>query len=149
MAGRPTSYNIDIAKEICNAIASESLGTKKLCAKYPHWPAHETIFAWMRCNTEFSDMYARAKRHQVEVIVDEIIDISDDDSRDTVYGQNGPSCNKEWIARSRLRIDTRKWLAAKLVPRLYGTTVPTPESDPNKEKDADNILSVIADKLPD
>ena len=28
--------------------------------------------------------------------------------------------NGEHIQRSRVRIDTRKWLASKLVPRMYG-----------------------------
>ena len=31
--------------------------------------------------------------------------------------------NSEWINRSRLRVDTRKWLAGKLCPRLYGDNV--------------------------
>jgi hypothetical protein len=54
-------------------------------------------------------------------LVDEILAISDDTSQDTILNENGTAlCNYEHINRSRLRIDTRKWLAAKLCPRFYG-----------------------------
>ena len=70
---------------------------------------------------EFSDLYARAKRLQIEVIIDEILEIADDTSKDNVINEDGKSTiNHEHINRSRLKIDTRKWLAAKLCPRLYG-----------------------------
>jgi hypothetical protein len=124
-AGRPTDYTPELAKEICETIASTSEGLKALCKKYPHWPVHGTIYLWLRKYSTFSDLYAKAKRDQVAALVDEIIEISDDTSNDTLTKEdrNGDEyevANTEWIARSRLRVDTRKWIAAKLVPRLYG-----------------------------
>lgn len=124
-AGRPTDYTQELADEICNTIASSSVGTKKLCKKNPNWPSQDTIFTWLKIRKEFSEQYAQAKRHQVEVLVDEILEIADDSSNDTIIkvdeeGNEREICNSEWINRSRLRIDTRKWVASKLVPRLYG-----------------------------
>ena len=63
----------------------------------------------------------QAKRCQIEVFIDEILDIADDSSQDEIANNQGHIvCNSEFIARSRLRIDTRKWLASKLVPKIYG-----------------------------
>jgi len=121
--GRPTGYTPELANEICDSIASSSKGTKKLCKENQHWPCQDTLFTWLKKHTEFSEQYAQAKRCQIEVFIDEILDIADDSSQDEVINEQGSIvCNSEFIARSRLRIDTRKWLAAKLVPKIYGAS---------------------------
>ncbi len=119
--GRPTDYTIDLAREICEVIAATSKGIKVLCKENPDWPNPDTIFNWLMQHKEFSDLYARAKRQQVEVIIDEILTIADDSSNDThVNNDSKLVIDHEHINRARLRVDTRKWIAAKLAPRLYG-----------------------------
>jgi len=119
--GRPSLYTDELAQDICDTIASNSKGIKKLCAEHPHWPNKDTIFTWLKNKPEFADQYARAKQCQIETFVDEIIEIADDSSEDQVINEQGNAVyNSEFIARSRLRIDTRKWLASKLVPKVYG-----------------------------
>ncbi len=120
--GRTTDYTPELAKEICYAVSCSSHGIKKLCKLNKHWPSHDTIYRWLAMKKEFSDLYARAKRLQIEVIIDEILEIADDTSNDSVInGEDGKlTIDHEHINRSRLKIDTRKWLAAKLCPRLYG-----------------------------
>jgi hypothetical protein len=56
---------------------------------------------------------------------DEIVFISDDSTLDyvTKVGRNGreyEAPDHEHIARSRLRVDTRKFLMARVAPALYG-----------------------------
>ena len=127
--GRPSIYTPELVQEICDKIASSSKGIKKLCAENPHWPNKDTIFSWLKNHSDFSDQYARAKQCQIEAIVDEMLEIADDTSQDRYTNNQGDMvCNSEFIARSRLRIDTRKWLAAKLVPRVYGTRNISPAS---------------------
>ena len=61
-------------------------------------------------------------------MAEEILDISDDDSEDTIFieadEESGKSAkavkNKEFIERARLRVDSRKWLLSKLLPKTYG-----------------------------
>lgn len=121
-SGRPTNYTIELAREICEVIATTSKGIKAICKEKPHWPNPDTIFNWLMQNKEFSDLYACAKRQQVEVIVDEILTIADDSNNDTYINDNGKLVvDREHINRARLRVDTRKWIAAKLAPRLYGS----------------------------
>lgn len=118
--GRPTDYTPELTTEICDKIACSSVGLKQLCKQNPHWPTHETIYQWLRKYESFSDQYAQAKKDQVRALVEEILEISDDSSHDTQYTERGASMDSEWVARSRLKVDTRKWIATKLVPRLYG-----------------------------
>ena len=104
-----------------STLTSSSKGTKKLCAEHSHWPCQDTLFTWLKTDAEFSEQYALAKRAQVEVLVDEILAIADDSSQDILVNEEGKEIyDGERVARSRLRIDTRKWLACKLVPRVYG-----------------------------
>lgn len=120
--GRPTIYTQELANEICAKIASNGKGVKLLCAENPHWPNKDTIFVWLKNYSDFSDQYVQAKRCQVETFIDEILEIADDSTHDNYVTEQGKvTCNNEYIARSRLRIDTRKWLASKLVPKIYGT----------------------------
>lgn len=123
--GRPTDYTPALAEEICDAIASDSKGLRRLCKEHGHWPVKANIYKWLKKHPEFRDLYAQAKQHQIEALIDEILEIADDTSNDTIIkvdddGNEKRVCNNEWINRSRLRIDSRKWLAAKLAPRLYG-----------------------------
>ena len=71
----------------------------------------------------------------METLIDEIIDIADDASQDINITEKGKEiCNSEFIARSRLRIDTRKWLASKLAPKIYGQNPVTLEISPPSVK---------------
>lgn len=68
-------------------------------------------------------MYARARMLLTESLVDEIIEISDDKSRDFVQTDDGLKVDHDHINRSKLRVDSRKWLASKIAPKLYGDRV--------------------------
>ena len=74
--GRPTTYTPELANEICDSIASSSKGTKRLCKENQHWPCQDTLFTWLKIYPEFSEQYAQAKRCQIEVFIDEILDIA-------------------------------------------------------------------------
>lgn len=87
-------------------------------------PHRSTVYDWLDEEKEdFIDQYARARTRQAETFLDEIIEIADDDSQDTEYGESGPKPNNEWINRSKLRVDTRKWAMAKLAPKKYGEKI--------------------------
>ena len=122
-AGAPTKYNPEICAEICAAISSSSKGLKRLCKENPHWPDRATIFLWRLRYPEFHDQYTTARISQVEAFIDDVTAIADDDSNDVVYGENGIRMNSEFVARSRIRIDTRKWIACKLAPKIYGDKI--------------------------
>jgi len=53
------------------------------------------------------------------------VDIADDVSKDNEFSGSIA------VARSRLRIDARKWLASKLAPKKYGDKVAAELSGPD------------------
>jgi hypothetical protein len=68
-------------------------------------------------------------------LIDEILDICDDKSEDYCTNSKGEEVfDSEHVQRSRLRIDTRKWYAAKLAPRVYGDKTPAEEKENSQEE---------------
>ncbi|PWY56057.1 hypothetical protein DGG96_08970 [Legionella qingyii] len=146
--GRPTIYNQELVNLICERVATHEVGLKQLCSMYDDMPDKTTINKWRYKYPEFYTQYAQAKISQIETLVDEIIDIADDSTQDEIINEQGVRvCNGEFIARSRLRIDTRKWLAAKLIPRLYGNKDDAFISlkFPDEVKDANILLPMSAE----
>jgi hypothetical protein len=117
--GRPSSYTEEIAKAICERLADgESL--RKVCST-EGMPAATTVLLWADTNKEFAEQYATARRTGYLRLADEIIDIADNGKNDTYYDENDQQrVNQDVIARSRLRVDTRKWLLSKMLPKVYG-----------------------------
>ena len=53
--------------------------------------------------------------------MDDILEIADDTSQDYLIDDHAKMVlNNDNINRARLKIDTRKWIICKLVPRVYG-----------------------------
>lgn len=128
-AGRPSSFTQAMADQICERIADgESL--RAIC-RDESMPAKSTVFKWLADMKPFADQYARAREAQADTLADEILEIADDTSRDTIATEkNGEQPNSEWITRSRLRVDARKWLASKMAPKKYGDKI-THAGDPD------------------
>lgn len=119
--GRPTKKTEPIIAAIC---AGAALGKSSVEVCKEVGISKETMWAWMADDKDFSDRYAKAKRTCAQMYADEIIQIADDTDRDyteTLDGKLVP--DHELVARSRLRIDTRKWIASKLIPKVYGERV--------------------------
>jgi hypothetical protein len=79
-----------------------------------------TFYEWLEGSEVMAKRYARACELRADAIFDEIIEIADDSSQDGIETDNGPIVNSEFVQRSRLRVDTRKWIVAKLNPKKYG-----------------------------
>lgn len=105
-------FDQTIADEICEEVGSSSLSLQSLINANTHWPQKSTIYKWLARNKGFAENYAAAKVRQAEILVDEIIEISDDRFND--------SRNNDKVNRDRLRVDSRKWAASHLKPKNYG-----------------------------
>ena len=70
------------------------------------------------------EMYARARERQGDKLVEDMLAIADDAAKDTYIDADGNTrTDQEVVARSRLRVDARKWLAGKMRPKVYGDKV--------------------------
>ncbi len=112
MAGRPTTYTEEIAAEVCKRIMDgESL--KSICED-KHMPVRSTVHLWLADfkHKAFSDNYMKAKECQADTLADEMQYIADNARVD-----------RDAVAKARLQIDTRKWVASKLKPKKYGDKI--------------------------
>lgn len=122
-----TIYSEELAEAICEKIATTSMSVKAICEEEGVKVA--TVLCWL-CEghrnyiESFAKMYARAKEMQAELLADEILQIADDGSNDTYEDEDGrKKTDYDVIARSRLRVDSRKWIASKLKPKKFGDKV--------------------------
>lgn len=120
--GRPSIYSKELSDKLCSLLA-EGKSLRTVCA-IDGMPDKATVFNWLRTNQEFLDQYARAKEDGCNAIADEIMDIADDATNDWMevhFGKGYKTVfNREHADRSKLRIESRKWLLAKLKPKKYG-----------------------------
>jgi len=87
-------------------------------------PSTQTFYRWLESNDLKSKQYACACEVRGDAIFDEIIQIADASFGDKKVLENGEEVmDSEFVARSRIRIDARKWVASKLNPKKYGDTV--------------------------
>ena len=114
------------ADEICATIA-DGVSVRQACIE--HGQNRSELYKWLRKNPDFADQYARAKEESAEPYAEEMLDIADDGRNDWEERENARTgetyiaLNREAIERSRLRIETRKWIASKLKPKKYGDKV--------------------------
>jgi hypothetical protein len=127
MAGRPPSFAQKTADIICERLADgESL--RAICTD-PNMPGRTTVFKWLAENDAFANQYMHAREAQADFMAEQILEIADDTSHDTIPkvdkdgNEYGEMANSEWINRSRLRVDARKWLASKMAPKKYGEKI--------------------------
>jgi len=78
-----------------------------------------SLVKWLS-SVENAALYACAREAQADKMAEDILRIADDGANDTYQTENGEATNHDVIARSRLRVDARKWLAAKMAPKKYG-----------------------------
>lgn len=127
MVGRPSEYTQEIATRICAELA-QGKSLRTVC-RADDMPCVATVFNWIHAYPAFLEQYTRAKEESADALSDEMLEIADDGTNDWMerLGEEdkpvGYVINGEHVQRSRLRIETRKWLASKLKPKRYGDKV--------------------------
>lgn len=139
-------YTKELGDRVCKLTASTGFGLQKLTEMYPDLPSKSTINRWRLDVPEFKKKYDLAKLEQADRLAEECLEIADDTSGDAIIDPDTGQkvCNHEFIARSRLRIDTRKWLASKLLPKQYGKA-----ADEVEKSQSEALVIKLIDKLID
>lgn len=105
--GRPSTFDQSIADTICKRLAQGEAAVK-ICDE-PGMPSYGGLLSWRARYPHFNEAYARARSDSADLLSEQIIAIADE----------RVTCSED-AQRNRLRVDARKWLAAKLKPSLYG-----------------------------
>lgn len=124
--GRPSVFSQQVADEICSQIAAGEPLTR-IC-KRDDMPHLATVYRWLQDpdRAKFCELYREARDNQADTMFDQITEIADDGTNDYMEQRDkddnliGWRVNGEHVQRSKLRIDARKWQAARLRPKKYG-----------------------------
>lgn len=121
--GRSLKYSEEVADEIIYRMCEGQTITSIL---EDMEIGRRTIYDWIQEDYDgFAEKYRLATNLQLQFMSGEILDIADDGRNDWMDRQkaNGEVervVDREAVQRSDLRVKTRQWLLAKLLPRVYG-----------------------------
>ena len=103
--GRPTRLNERLIRILCRRIA-EGESLRSICSDRT-LPTLASVQGWLADPDQQSlrTAYARAREQQADLYADQVVEISDTEENPQI---------------ARLRIDARKWKAAKMHPHVYG-----------------------------
>jgi hypothetical protein len=88
-------------------------------------PDRTTVFRWLKEREDFRSQYAGACDDRADAIFDEMLEMADT-SVIGVKVETGPAgelvktVTGDMIERSRLGIETRKWVLGRMKPKKYG-----------------------------
>lgn len=114
-----------VTEYVFQKISTTSLGIESIVKSAPYeMPTRQTVMEWIAADKAIADNYARAKELQADFLAEEILDIADNAENDYMTVTRGENdievLNSEHVQRSKLRIESRKWLMSKLKPKVYG-----------------------------
>lgn len=125
---RGSDYTQKKADQIC-AMLADGMSLREVC-RSDDMPAESTVRHWaLEDRNGFFAQYTKAREIGYMRMADELLEIADDGTNDwmerkTQDGSTGDVVlNGEHVQRSRLRLDTRKWMLSKVLPKIYGDKV--------------------------
>lgn len=127
----------------------ESGETLNSICKEKDQPSIKTVMEWVALDAEWGEKYARARSAGLDAMADQILEIADDGSRDySGFRDDGsPIVDQDHIQRSKLRVDSRRWLLSKLRPEKYGDRLAHQMLDENG-RPAKAGITIIVDGAP-
>jgi len=111
---RPTAYSEEIGTQICEQLF-EGKSLYAICSD-PGMPTKATVLSWLTRHHDFRNEYAFAQGLAEDCFMDECVEIADDWRGDKVEkvrrdGTVVTVPDRKNLARCRLRLDVRHWVA--------------------------------------
>jgi hypothetical protein len=147
---RPRVYSKEVADTLLDRMANGETPTE-VC-RDPAMPSWVVMCRWRRQNEDFDKRYRIAHESCVEYLVSDVVNISDNAVNDYVdrinpRGKTTRVFDREHFERSRLRVESRKWMAAKILRWTYGdkseVEVRTPDGVNIKVEARNQLINAI------
>ena len=139
-AGYSKEFKEELFSKVLDLIAEKGLPVYKALKECG--TSFNPFSEWLTEKKENNERYARACEIRAEYLESQMIDIADDSSNDIKVDNNGQEIiNSENIQRSKLRVETRKWLMGKLKPKKYGDKIDITTD----EKPIQPVLNIVFD----
>ena len=103
---RRIRFDETLARRLCRRLAEGE--TLLAICRDAGMPARRTVYDWLEAQPAFHALYRQARQQQLETWGEEIVQLAD--------GLDGES-DREALARTKLRIEVRQWLIARLAGR--------------------------------
>ena len=94
-------------------------------AKHTWMPSVAQARRHIANDLDFQARYEKALQDRADKLAEEIIEIADSTPPEGLE----PAAMSAWVADKRLRVDARKWVAAKLQPKKYGDRIDVAVTD--------------------
>ena len=132
--GRQTTFTQAKADNICAGLR-EGKSLRAICRELEL--NHAMVLDWVKEWPEFGDQYARAREVGYTLLAEELVEIADEENVTVRRPPGAPRKGDESedevevvfdstaVARNRLRVDTRKWMLSKMLPKVYGDKLET------------------------
>lgn len=128
------------SEEMANAVLAELYAGRSLISvcKSPDMPSARSVYNWTQQHPEFKERFDEARQAGWLMMAEELLAIADDGSNDTYTvvtetGKVQTMVDYDVIARSKLRVETRKWILSKMLPKVYGDKITQEHTGPNGE----------------
>lgn len=139
MTGRPSDYTPELADAICQRIAlGESM--RGIC-RDDDMPDRGTVLNWLAEHEDFATKCGRARVLCADALEEQMQEVADDGTNDWMERRSeaekgagvmtGWVLNGEHVQRSKLRVSTLQWRAAKLNPKKYGEKITQEQTGPD------------------
>ena len=122
--GRPSVFSKALADRICERLAAGE--TLRAICRDEDMPGESTVRMWaldLDGKAEFSAQYARAREVGYATLFDQLLEIADTPQQGVTITEKTTGTETktgDMIEHRRLRVDTRKWMLAKALPKIYG-----------------------------
>jgi hypothetical protein len=115
----------ELTDEICSLLA-EGKSLREIC-RTEGMPSVGTVLRWVGEDEHLREQYTRAREMQADAYFDEIVLIADTPQRGerrTIKPDGSEEVVElDMIEHRKLRVDARKWSAARMAPKKYGDRV--------------------------
>lgn len=139
--GRPSDYTEELALKICEAVATSTKSLGDICKEHDDFPDVSNVNKWRLRHDEFRVKFAEAKRLQAELLAESLDELAAEKST-YIDSEGNVRVDSGFTAAKRLQVDTRKWIASKLLPKVYGDR---PQDDVKTA--ADTLIEKLLEKL--
>ena len=137
----------EIFDTICNNVINERMSFNKAVERSKI--TLTTFYVWIKENEAFEKSYNYAREIRSDILFEELIDIADttEEGIITTEKPTGIEIRKgDMEGHRRLKIDTRKWVVAKMNPKKYGDK---PKDFDEKETDKLEVVDFSYKELSD
>ncbi len=82
-----------------------------------------TFLGWTKAGGRAADRYALARDEMIHSLAEDVLLIADKDPVSVVDNNGIARYDSAAVQHQRLRVDSRKWLLSKMMPKVYGDKV--------------------------